>query len=229
MNATTQTMTATPATASPVQPITITGPAPMIIDPANLKRRPVLTAEEARMLTTEIQRTSVRLWLLVTEAHDRVAHFALGYDSWDDYVRSEFKMSPSRSYQLLDTGHVMRELAIAGVDIDAAAPPPARVVARVKDRLPEVRRLAKQAIKDGVRFDDALRDLARQPRSTDRVAGAAVVKPDGSPATVHGEKDVGTKADGRKTALLTCPACDGQGKVSRSLAGRLRGFIKTLG
>ena len=200
-------------------PITIVGPEPMVIDPASAKRRPILNAEEARLLTAEIQRTSVRLWILVVEAHDRSAHFALGYDSWDDYVRAELKMSPSRSYQLLDTGHVMRELAVAGYDVEALAPPPARVIARVKDRLPEVRRLAKAAAKLGEQPDEALRELARQPRGAEKPASRQVVDQEGN--NVEGEK-----VDRRRTALLTCPACQGQGKVSRSLAGRLRSFLK---
>jgi hypothetical protein len=202
-------------------PITIVGPEPMVIDPASAKRRPILNAEEARLLTAEIQRTSVRLWVLVVEAHDRSAHFALGYDSWEDYVRAELKMSPSRSYQILDLGHIMRELAVAGYDVESLTPPPARVVARIKDRLPEVRKVVKAAIKQGAQPDEALRELARQPRrgEVEQPASEQTVKPDGSPAD-------GEKVDRRRTALLTCPACAGEGKVSRSLAGRLRAFLK---
>lgn len=188
--------------------ITVTGPQPMVIDPADTKRRPTLTADEARLLTSEIQKTTSRLWLLVTEAHDRSAHFALGFETWSDYVRAELNMSPSRSYQLLDTGHVMREMAAGGVDIDSVKVPTARVVARIKDKLPQVRKATRAALKQGVRPDEALKELAREPRRT-------------APETAA------EKVDGRSNAQVRCPACAGEGKVSRSFAGRLRAFVKT--
>lgn len=209
-------------------PITITGPEPLVIDPADAKKRPTLNAEEARLLTTEIQRTTIRLWLLVVEAHDRAAHFALGYESWDDYVRAELKMSPSRSYQLLDTGNVMRELAVAGVDVQSIAPPPARVIARIKDRLPDVRRVARKAIKDGVTIDESLRELARQPRPKREGTTSAATSTVPAARVDMDTGDGGKQEDGRKTARLTCPACEGEGKVSRSLAAKLRAFLKTV-
>lgn len=187
--------------------IEIDGPQPMIIDPADAKRRPVLNAEEARTLTTEIQRTTASLWLLVTEAHDRAAHFALGYETWDDYARAELKMSPSRSYQLLDTGHVMRAMATAGVDIGATKVPTARTVAKVKDRLTEVRRVARKAVKEGMVPDDALRQLAKQPK-------AVTAKP------------TGKRKSGRPPVMVSCPACHGDGVVTRSIAGKVRRFMK---
>lgn len=199
--------------------ITIEGPEPLVIDPSSAKRRPPLEREEARMLTAEIQRTSVRLWLLVTEAHDRAAHFALGYESWDDYVRAEFKMSPSRSYQLLDTGHVMRAIAEAGGDLEAVEPPPARVISRIKNRLPEVRKAARQALKEGESPNQALRDLAREPQRA----------PEGAPTVpLPRDEEDSTTTDRRATARVTCPGCNGEGKVNRSMANRLRAFVRTL-
>lgn len=49
-------------------------------------------------------------WELLLEAHDRHAWRVLGYDSWGEYVRTEFDMSRSRSYQLLDQARVTRAL-----------------------------------------------------------------------------------------------------------------------
>lgn len=204
--------------------IVISGPEPLVIDPTSAKRRPVLNQDEARMLTTEIQRTSVRLWLLVTEAHDRAAHFALGYDSWDDYVRAEFKMSPSRSYQLVDTGHVMRELAVAGVDVDTMPPPPTRVVARIKDRLPDVRKAARAANKAGEDPIKALRDMAREPREPKAGATPRVPRARGGDSDTIEPDSV----DDSRVVAITCPGCGGDGKVSRSMANRLRAFMRTL-
>lgn len=178
-----------------------------------------LTELEARKITTEIQRASVRLWVLVTEAHDRKVHSALGYATWDDYVRTELKMSPSRSYQLLDTGHVMKEMASAGADLEDAPIPTARVVAKVKDRLPEVRKSVRIALKDGGDLDAALRTLARQTTPT-------------VPAPRTGDHDAATepaKKAGRPPTLVTCPACEGSGKVSRTLAGKTRAWLKRQG
>jgi hypothetical protein len=199
------------------QDIVISGPEPLVIDPTSAKRRPVLNQDEARMLTTEIQRTTVRLWLLVTEAHDRAAHFALGYDSWDDYVRAEFKMSPSRSYQLVDTGHVMRELAVAGADLDTIPAPPTRIVSRIKDRLPEVRKATRAAIKSGEDPIKALREMARTPR---------IPQPRGSQEQAAPEAE--PEPEDTKTITVTCPACDGDGKVTRSMANRLRAVMRRL-
>lgn len=220
------TITATEQGTSTATGIIVTGPEPIMIDPASAKRRPALNQDEARMLTTEIQRASVRLWLLVTEAHDRAAHTALGYDAWDDYVRAEFKMSPSRSYQLVDTGHVMRALAAAGADIDHMAPPPTRVVAKVKDRLPEVKKATQAALRDHGDPIKALREMARVPRAPISLPeqrttnGEDVESP---PPPEGGETDAGTRV-----VLITCPACTGDGKVTRGLANRLRPFMKSL-
>lgn len=171
-----------------------------------------LTAEQARELTNQIQRTSMRLWLLVTEAHDRKAHLALGYESWADYVRAELNMSESRSYQFLDTGHVMKALAAGGVDVEAFAPPPTRVVNRVKDRLTEVRKAAEQARKRGESVDKAIRALAREPRKAEVVAAEAAEAP----------------AAPRGRAQVSCPACAGSGKVTQTVADRLLAVLQKI-
>lgn len=171
-----------------------------------------LTAEQARALTDQIQRTSMRLWLLVTEAHDRKAHLALGYENWADYVRAELNMSESRSYQFLDTGHVMKALASAGVDVQSFAPPPTRVVNRVKDRLTEVKKAAEQARKRGESVDKAIRALAREPRK-------------GEPAEAVEHVPAPRQ---RTTGQVSCPACAGTGKVTQSVADRLLASLQKI-
>lgn len=172
-----------------------------------------LTAEQARTLTTQIQRTSVRLWLLVTEAHDRKAHLALGYDSWADYVKAELNMSESRSYQFLDTGHVMKALASSGVNIEAIQPPPTRVIARIKDRLTDVRKVAAEANKKGEDVDKALRAMAREPRRP-----AAPPAEPGEPEAIKAE---GPPKTTRGAQQVSCPACAGTGRVTQTVANRL--------
>lgn len=199
---------------------------PLHIVSGDRRRKPTpLTEVEARDLTIEIRRTSVRLWILVVEAHDRGAHTALGYDTWADYVKAELKISESRSYQLLDTGHVMRELAVAGVNVDEMDPPPARVVSRIKDRLPDLRRTAEDAIKKGHDVDKAVRALAREPRKGDKPTRTAATA---SAAAAAGTTDTTTAATGASGQMVKCPACGGEGKVGRSLAGKLRAALRQL-
>jgi hypothetical protein len=56
---------------------------------------------------------------LILEAHDRRAWQALGYPTWQQYVKKEFNLSRSRSYQLLDRARVQQALLAAGVDAAA--------------------------------------------------------------------------------------------------------------
>lgn len=209
--------------------IVIPGPEPLILDPAAKGRQTNLTAQQAELLTHEIQRTEIRLWYLVGEAHDRKAHTILGYKTWDDYVRDRLRMSPARSYQLLDTGHVMKAVAQAGADLDDFPVLPARVVAKVKDRLPEVKTRVRKAMKDNTSPEEAIRDLARIVETPSTRAEAA------SSGTTRGPSDSGVAADAddstearppRGTGPVKCPACDGEGKVSRTLAPAIRAWLK---
>lgn len=100
-----------------------------------------LTREEARILTDEIRSSANRLWVLVSVAHDRGAWRALGYETWKEYVTVELGLSESRSYQLIDTGRVMRAIAEAtNSPAEDLQPVPARMVAKVKDHLPKLQR-----------------------------------------------------------------------------------------
>lgn len=175
---------------------------------------------EARALTTQIQRTSVRLWLLVTEAHDRKAHLALGYENWADYVKAELNMSESRSYQFLDTGHVMKALAAGGVNVEDFSPPPTRVVNRVKGRLAEVKKVAEVATRKGESVDKAIRGLAREPREPSRRAAAAAAAESPTPTVPQQRKG--------SEPMTPCPACAGTGKVTKTVADRLLTLIQKL-
>jgi hypothetical protein len=71
---------------------------------------------EARAITDEIRRAAEDLYNLLLEAHERRVWTVLGYRSWADYVHTEFDMSRSRAYQLIDRAKVGREItAAAGV------------------------------------------------------------------------------------------------------------------
>lgn len=194
-----------------------------------LRAHPALDETEARTLTTQIQKTSQRLWLLVTEAHDRKAHAALGYETWADYVKGELHMSESRSYQLLDAGHVMKALAGAGVDIEASPTPPVRVINRIKNRLTDVKKVASDALKKGESVDAALRELSREPVKRSRAEVAAASSAGGSGGTVaaigKGGEDTSSVAPNKK---VSCPACAGSGKVTKSVSDRLLAVIAKI-
>lgn len=77
-----------------------------------------LTPDEARELTETIRHNVDSLWLLLKESYDRKAWAALGYPSWREYATSEFGMSQSRAYQLLDQARVISEIEAAANSTD---------------------------------------------------------------------------------------------------------------
>lgn len=66
--------------------------------------------EEAKKVTETIKSASVAIFALIARAHELRADKLLGYSSWEDYVKTEFSMSASRSYQLLDMNKVVKEI-----------------------------------------------------------------------------------------------------------------------
>lgn len=97
-----------------------------------------LTADEARALTTEIQQSAERTHALLLRAHEGEAWAALGYDSWRDYATTEFSMSQSRAYQLLDQARVVRAIESASDSTNVELPNEAQ--ARELARVPEAER-----------------------------------------------------------------------------------------
>lgn len=69
-----------------------------------------LTVEEARELTEHIRSTSDVVFVLLSRAHAGKAWEALGYESWASYVGTEFDISRSRSYQLLNQASVIEAI-----------------------------------------------------------------------------------------------------------------------
>lgn len=131
------------------------GPTELILDP--------IDAERARALTDRIKGEMHWVCVLLLEAHDRRAWLALGYPTWERYVREEFSLSRSRSYELLDQGRVVTRIqAAAGLgelpEISAYAAGEIKsmlpdVVDEIRRRLPEggspevVRRIVSEVVK----------------------------------------------------------------------------------
>lgn len=104
------------------------------------------TEEEARALTAEIRGRANDLWRLLSRAYEIRAWAALKHPTWESYVRAEFDIGRSRSYQLLDQAKVVREIeAAAGVhSVDVS-----EAVARdIKPRLSEVTEQVREAVAD---------------------------------------------------------------------------------
>ena len=91
----------------------------------------------ARDLTERIRNATQQICMLLLEAHARRAWIALGYKSWERYVQSEFGISRSRSYQLLDQGRVTAAIqSTAGLSGALNIHPYA--AAQLKPRLAEI-------------------------------------------------------------------------------------------
>lgn len=74
-----------------------------------------LTEGEARALTDQIIETTETLWGLISEAYQKRAWAALGYESWEDYVSCEFgseRLSVSRTERPSVVG-ILREAGLS--------------------------------------------------------------------------------------------------------------------
>lgn len=69
-----------------------------------------LDRDEAERLTQRIREAAEQTWRLLEEAHDRRAWAALDYETWADYVGTEFGMGRAHAYRLLDQGRVIRAI-----------------------------------------------------------------------------------------------------------------------
>jgi hypothetical protein len=67
----------------------------------------------ARALTERIRSATRQVCILLLEAHEGQAWLALGYRTWELYVRREFGLSRSRSYELLDQARVIQAVSSA--------------------------------------------------------------------------------------------------------------------
>lgn len=69
-----------------------------------------LNEKQARALTDSIKSTAEALYVMLCRAHEGKAYQVLGYETWRDYVESEFDFSVSHSYRLLNLGVVSQAI-----------------------------------------------------------------------------------------------------------------------
>lgn len=162
-----------------------------------------LSKREAEAITHRIRASAAHLWLLVCDAHDRKAWLALGYPSWREYVTSELRMSESRSYQLVDTGHVVRVAQqVLGIDSSALElAPTMRETAKAKANLSALKRELRARAREGLEPPEAWRAAVR--------ALPAPVPTQRKPADAPQPRPARRIPKGSKV----CPRCDGLGYV----------------
>lgn len=107
----------------------------LIPDP--LHDTPELTHDEALELTKSIKSTITAAWVLLGRAHEGKAYRALGYGTWEEYVRTEFDFSVRTSYRLLDKAEVVRALEQAS-PADTEIQLTSKQVQEIKRELPKI-------------------------------------------------------------------------------------------
>lgn len=110
----------------------------------------LLTKAQAKALTDRIRKHIDAAWADITAAYEGKAWKALGYASWEAYVKAEFDMGRSRSYQLLDQGRVIHALAdAAGEKVSTMVDISEREAREIKDVLPGVTAEIKARVEQG--------------------------------------------------------------------------------
>jgi hypothetical protein len=156
----------------------------------DLPDRSQLDRAAAEDLTRRIRVAADEVWSLLCEAHELRAWEVLGYETWEGYVRGEFDMSRSRSYQLLDQGRIVREIeAAASTDVDISEADArdiksdlAEVVDEVRDATaglpPEKRKAAAREVVKAKRKEPKSRPPTRhkEPADQDTSPPAVVVE-----------------------------------------------------
>jgi hypothetical protein len=139
-----------------------------------------LDADGARELTQRIKMATRAVCELLLEAHQRHIWPLLGYPTWERYVHTEFGLSRSRSYELLDQGRVIKAIRTAagmsGIpDISAHA------ASQLKPHLREVVQLIRVRT-EGVSQEDAADIVAEVVRQQRGLLPGRRGRVDGEPA-----------------------------------------------
>lgn len=132
---------------------------------------------EAREITEAIRAAATATYVLLARAHEGKAYSALGYETWAEYVRMEFEISPQRSYQLLDLSKAVKMIESAtpdGTDIkltEAQARDIKRELPRITERVhEETKYLPPEEARDRVN------EIIREEREQARIDEKAVKK-----------------------------------------------------
>lgn len=129
----------------------------------------------AREITEAIRSAATATFLLLAQAHQHNAHRALGYETWADYVQTEFDMSTQRSYQLLDLSRVIDK--ITDVVPEGTAVRLTEAQARdIKRELPQVTESIRSAVEGGQDPDEAVSQIVDEIRDQKKSDDKAVAE-----------------------------------------------------
>jgi len=127
---------------------------------------PELDENSAREITERIRTTSNVLYLLVKRAHAGKAYRALGYNSFEAYVKEEFSFSKVYAYRLLNQANFIEAIEAKvpeGTEIRITEP----VSSKLKHVLPELLEEIEQRVETLDEEDDAgaiIEDIIRERR-----------------------------------------------------------------
>ncbi|TGT36198.1 hypothetical protein [Mesorhizobium sp. M8A.F.Ca.ET.165.01.1.1] len=190
-----------------------------------------LTKAQATALTKRIRQHIDNAWSDITKAYEGKAWKALGYGSWEAYVRAEFDISRQRSYQLIDQGKVITAIAEAtGQSVQRVGQIPARDVGAVKDDLPAVQAEISSRVAQGNEPAKAATDVIAEKRAakdkakTDRAAGQAEHDRQRDAARAALPDAVKEHVKIRDEAIAQAKASDAADGVAADLEEQVRGL-----
>jgi hypothetical protein len=131
-----------------------------------------LSKSEAKKLTQKIKTAVDDLWTLLVQAREGKAWKALGYSTWEAYVKEEFGMSRRRANQLLEKGEVIEAIEEATGKTGNAFPVSKRDVDAVKDDLPAVAEEIKSRVEAGEEPEKAVAETVATARAAKEQAKA---------------------------------------------------------
>jgi hypothetical protein len=120
---------------------------------------------EATAITQRIRKAVDDTFDLLRKAYDGKAWKVLGYASWEAYVKAEFALSRSRSYQLLDQSRVIEAVKEAAGKVSNTLDISARDVEAVKSDLPAVTSEIKSRIDAGQKPATAVAETVKAKRA----------------------------------------------------------------
>lgn len=131
---------------------------------------PALDADSAREITERIKTTTNVLFMLVKRAHAGKAYLALGYDSFEKYVREEFNFSKVYAYRLINQANFIEAIEAKlpeGAQVHVSEP----VSTKLKKALPELLEEIEERV-EGIEDPDeagaVIEDIIRERREQEK-------------------------------------------------------------
>jgi hypothetical protein len=131
-----------------------------------------LSKAEAKKLTQKIKTAVDELCPLLVRAREGKAWKALGYGTWEDYVKAEFGMSRSYAHRLIEQGEVIEAIQNAVVDLLPMGNISERTARELKKDLPAATAEIRERAEQGEKPEDTAKDIAAKRRAAKEQAKA---------------------------------------------------------